>query len=251
MVEPVLTAGLAVVAALAFTRLLPPGQLTTRVVVAAVTSTVVALACRRLAPGRTGISLGASVVAYVVAAGILVYARDTLAGLPTPSSVHAVLDGLVNGSARILTSAVPTPPVASAVLIPVTVAWVVAWAGAELAGRTRTPLLPALPAVLGFGFGLAFGGPGQLVGLTAALVAITAALGVWRALPEGASRGTRLRRLITLGVPLVAVLTLATLVVSVGLGPSADQFDLHHRHPATARPSRRPSPRSARSRASC
>ena len=76
-------------------------------------------------------------------------------------------------------------------LIPVTVAWVVAWAGAELAGRTRTPLLPALPAVLGFAFGLAFGGPGQLVGLTAALVAISAALGVWRALPEGASRGTR------------------------------------------------------------
>ncbi len=228
-----LLVGLAAVAGLSFTRILPASQLVGRVVVSAATATAVAELCRRLRPRRLVVSLGASVVAYVVVMGVLVFRADTLGGLPTPTSVHAVGDALVNGASRILTSAVPTPPVAAALLVPLTVAWLVAWTGATVADRTRDPLAPALPGVVGFAFGLLFGGDAPLVGLTAALVGLAAGLGVVRAMPSRPDGPRRRRTGVVLPLALVLVLALVAAAVAAALGPTSGQLDLHHRHPAT------------------
>jgi transglutaminase-like putative cysteine protease len=277
-VEAGLLVGSAVVAAAVFTRLLPAHDLVGRILISAVVAAALSGLARRLwaggppasraggppasraggppasraggpRVGRAGgprnslgglaVSAGASLVAYVVTMGVLLFPGDTWLGLPTPSSTHAVVDAVTNGVARIVTSAVPTPPVPSSIIVALTVAWLVAWAGCELAARVRSPLLPALPGLIGFAFALLLGGPGALVGLTTAFVAIVAALGVLRASPPGPARSAspdasagRPRQVLT-GLALVVTLALVTALVGLALGVSADQADLHRHHQAT------------------
>ncbi len=233
LIDAALVAGLALLAALMFTRILPLGAVAGRAAAAAAAATALAEIVHRRRGSGFALSVAVTLVGYVVVVGAVVFRAQTWFGLPTPASVHAVADGALNGAARILTSAVPTPPVPAALIIPVSVAWLTAFAGSELAWRTRSPLLPAVPALLGFVFGLLFGGVAPLVGISAGFVAATGALGAVRAaritIPSG--RGQR-RRLIRVALPAVVVMAVGAALVGNAFGTSTSQFDLHSRLPA-------------------
>jgi len=105
---------------------------------------VAALTARRERP------LPAIVTVAVWSAGFVVWAVATVA---SPAGgigprLSLVRSGALHGWARLLDVAVPAPPEADLLLVPAILTWLAAALGAELVVRTRTRLLPALPAVV-------------------------------------------------------------------------------------------------------
>ena len=113
------------------------------------------------APLRAGIGL----VALVVVAGVAAE-RDTLVlGLPTGETVGAVLTGLRDGWAQILTVTLPAEASGAPVVTAVAVVWLAATLATELVLRTRAVLLALLPPLIAFAVALVLGAGGRPVPL--------------------------------------------------------------------------------------
>ncbi len=89
-----------------------------------------------------------------------------------PAVLPAVGDGLLNGWVRLLEVTLPAPDSPDLVVVPQALTWLAAGAGAELVARTRTTLLPIVPAVVVFAAGvtLTVPGPGSNLLVAAGLV---------------------------------------------------------------------------------
>lgn len=141
------TTVLAVIAGLELRRVLPLDHLLLPVVLAAVGAAAGPLVARwRALPAIVGPVI--SLLLGLVAVGATVDGSGAVAGfLPGPELLRTVWDAGVNGWAQLLSTGIPAPPRASMVLVAPLLAWAAAWLGAELALRTRLPVLGAVPAV--------------------------------------------------------------------------------------------------------
>ena len=170
-------------------------------------------------------SLVLGVVVWLVTARVTLF-HDSAGGLASGGAVGEVWSALLDSPHAILTTILPAPTEPDFLVLPHAVVWSASLAATELALRTRSPLLPALPPVLAFGFPLVLGvsGPGSNTLPAAGLVAGTALLVLLR---TRAARRSAVRALST-GLPVVAVLALAAAL----LGPrlpglsSREPFDL-------------------------
>jgi hypothetical protein len=174
--RPVLNAGLAVVAAAtgaAFGRLfLGPASARTLAVAGLAAVGVAALLQRR----HLAVALGGAALGLVLTAGILVFPRTTVAGLPTLETIRAAARALTSvgqEAGEQFTPAVPLPSLFTASLIAV---WCAASAAHALAVRSGTVILALLPpaGLLLFASSLAADGPR----FGYALVFLLGALGV-------------------------------------------------------------------------
>ena len=222
-----LLAVLAACGGLGFLRLLPVAQVVAEVAVAAVVAT--AISGRRggwAAPRSLGGRAGQSTLGFVVVAIGAVLRPTTWHLLPTASTLHALGDAIVNGLARLLSSAEPAPATPSTLVLPIVVTWLVAFVGVEVAVRNRAPLAPVVPAAVAFVAVLLLGGSGSTTGLlstslVAMLLASSALLAFVRA-PEGTT-SARVGVLVVVGGSLVIVALLVASVLPLGSRP----FDLH------------------------
>lgn len=132
-------------------------------------------------------------ISAVVALGVI--AGSVVGGI-TPAALAVVLDGWQNGTARLLSSAVPTPQTPDLVVVPVTIAWLMTAAGVETA-LGRRPITVVVPLGLGVIGISALGGRVGLLASTAVVVAVLVALSSRRAATSGwgGRRGDGVRRL--------------------------------------------------------
>ncbi|MBO8193963.1 DUF4129 domain-containing protein [Streptomyces oryzae] len=210
-------AGLSAGAGLGFHRVFPLGPLLP-VLAVAVLAPMALSAGLFLAQGRKGRaaplwpSLVLSAVVWLVTVRLTLF-HDAAGGLASGGAVSEIWSALLDSPHAVLTTILPAPAGPDFLVLPHAVVWSASLAAAELALRTRSPLLPALPAVTAFGFPLVLGvsGPGSNTLPAAGLVAGTALLVLLRS--RAARRGTV--RALSTGLPVVAVLALAAAL----LGP--------------------------------
>ncbi len=173
-----------------------------------------------------------TVVAWVVVACATLFRRVS-GGLPAPQAVRAAWSALLDAPHTILATILPAPGVPALLVLPSAVLWAASFLAAELALRTRAPLLPVLPVVAAFGVPLVLGvdGPGSQLPVLAALVACAAALVLvrgrvapsWRSLPAA--------------LPIVVVLTVAGGLLAPHLPGMPAPYDPRDAvTPPTARP---------------
>jgi transglutaminase-like putative cysteine protease len=165
--------------------------------------------------------------------------RDRGGPLPRGEVVRSVWSALLDAPHAVLTTILPVPDDAGLLVLVHAVVWLAAFASAELALRTRTVLLPAVPAVLAFGVPLVLGvdGPGSNVPAAVALVVCAALL----VLTRSHAAPPNLRGL-AVAVPLVAVLALLAGLVGPHAPGTAAPLDLRRdvtpptRHPQSTSP---------------
>ncbi|WP_416979299.1 DUF3488 and transglutaminase-like domain-containing protein [Streptomyces sp. T028] len=203
-----------------FARVFPPADLLPVLAVAVLAPILLSallsglLGPRAGASGRPATALWPSLVLTVVAWAVVVSAtlfRDASGGLPGGTALRAAWTSLLDAPHALLSTILPAPADPELLVLPHAVVWPAAFAAAELALRTRAPLLPALPPVLAFGFPLVLGvdGPGSLYPAVGALAGATALLVLVR------SRTRLPLRTMALRLPVVAALAL----VAALLGP--------------------------------
>jgi hypothetical protein len=238
---------LAVVAALAatagsgFLRLFSAADLRVGVPVAATLPVVLVGLLRR--PTR-GAPFPVTVIASALA--FLAWTSYTVAGHAgsLTGRLGVVRTGLVDGWARLLDVSVPAPADPDLLVVPVAVTWLAAAAGAEIAVRTRTRLLPAVPAVLALTAATALSVPAPGTNLPAAgvLAVLAGVLALLRGRPTpGPSAPSRPRAPGRL--PRAAMSTLIVVAVGLlvgarlpGLGVPGDPVDPRaHRSPPVSR----------------
>lgn len=170
---------------------------------------------RRAGPLWISIVLSA-VVWLLVVAGTLF--GDRLAEGVGPL-LRSIGTGLANSWKSTLTTILPAPPRPELLIGVHVVVWLAAFIGAELALRTRSPALPALPAVGAFGVTLLLGvdGPGSNLPVSGTLVALAVVLILVRS-------PTQLRWLAA-GVPIAVVLALVAVVAGPQLPVSGEPYD--------------------------
>ncbi|WP_406290241.1 transglutaminaseTgpA domain-containing protein [Embleya sp. NBC_00896] len=156
-------------------------------------------------------SLVLSAVVWLLLVSAMLFGDGAVAHVvPTPQGAVDICTAVVNAPKTILTTVLPAPADGELLVLVSVCVWVAAFAGAELAVRTRTVALPALPALLSFVVPVVLGGaaPGSRVVVAAALIAAVGLLLLIRAPERRAPVGTAL-----VGVPIVLVLaTIATLL---------------------------------------
>lgn len=159
--------------------------------------------------------------------------REAGGGLPTGPALSAVWSALLDAPHAILSTILPAPGDPELLVLPHAVLWLAAFTSAEIALRTRTPLLPAVPPVLAFGFPLVLGvdGPGSNTPAPAALAAMAALLVLIRSGARFSFRGLALGLPVAVGLALVAGLLVPRLP---GLGAPYDPR--HTVTPSTVRP---------------
>ncbi|UGQ10369.1 DUF3488 and transglutaminase-like domain-containing protein [Yinghuangia sp. ASG 101] len=110
---------------------------------------------------------------FLVGWGIL--HRDTV---PGPALARRMGADLLDAPHRVLTTVAPVPAEGALLVLPFTAVWLAAYAGAELALRTRAVLTPALPAfaVLALAAVVGAGGPGSNVAAAGAFAGATGLL---------------------------------------------------------------------------
>ncbi|MGI5347881.1 DUF3488 and transglutaminase-like domain-containing protein [Streptomyces sp. CA-250714] len=210
-------AGLLAASGLGFHRVFPVGPLLPVLLIAVLVPMALA-AGLFLTQGRKGRSaplwpsLVLSAVVWLVTVRVTLF-HDAAGGLASGGAVGEVWSALLDAPHAILTTILPAPTGPDFLVLPHAVLWLASLAAVELALRTRSPLLPALPPVLAFGFPLVLGvsGPGSNTLPATGLVACTALLVLLRS--RAARRGTV--RTLSTGLPVVAVLALAAAL----LGP--------------------------------
>ncbi|SER83630.1 DUF3488 and transglutaminase-like domain-containing protein [Streptomyces qinglanensis] len=233
--------GLLAGAGLGFHRVFPLGPLLPVLMVAvplpmAVSAGLFLARARRGRPAPLWPSLVLGAVVWLVAVRVTLF-RDAAGGLASGGAVGEIWSALLDAPHTVLTTILPAPTGPGFLVLPHAVVWAASLAATELALRTRSPLLPALPPVLAFGVPLVLGvsGPGSNTSVAAGLVAGTGLLVLLRS--PAARRGTV--RALSTGLPVVAVLALAAAL----LGPrlpglsSREPYDLRHRvHPPAVHP---------------
>ncbi|GCD96936.1 DUF3488 and transglutaminase-like domain-containing protein [Embleya hyalina] len=158
-------------------------------------------------------SLVATLLAWTFAMSATLY-RDRAAArvLPTPDLIRRMSTDLIDAPRTILTTVPPAPARPNTLVLVAACVWFAAFTGTELALRTRTLLVPAIPAALALAVPvtLGVGGPGSNTMIVPALIASLGLLLLVRAPVTRTSVRTT-----AVGVPLVA-----TIVVLTGvLGP--------------------------------
>jgi transglutaminase-like putative cysteine protease len=109
---------------------------------------------------------------------VLVAAAAVAAGAGgVAARLDVVRTGVLDGPTRLLDVAVPAPADADLLVVPFLVSWLAAALGAELVVRTRTRLLPAVPALVGLLAATAASVPGAGSNL-APVAALVAAVGL-------------------------------------------------------------------------
>ncbi|MFI8853145.1 DUF3488 and transglutaminase-like domain-containing protein [Streptomyces sp. NPDC053499] len=234
-------AGLLACAGLGFHRVFGPGPLLPVLAVAvpvpmALAAGLFLVQSRRERSAPLWPSLVLGVVVWLVAVRVMLF-RAAAGGLTSGGAVPEIWSALLDSPHAILTTILPAPPDPDFLVLPHAVLWPAALAATELALRTRSPLLPALPPVLAFGFPLVLGvsGPGSNTLPAAGLVACAALLVLLRS--RAARRGTV--RTLSAGLPLVAVLALAAALLGPRLPGLASREPWDPRqdvHPPTVHP---------------
>lgn len=180
------------------------------------------------------VTAGASLVGLV--AMLLVLGRDVGPG--------GLLDGLLHGWSRILSTTLEVPTAEGRILLPAAVSWLAGMVGAEAALRLRTrPAAAVVPPLVAYGVALPFGAAG---GSTAsALVLLVLGLGTVRVLsppalpeapapnaddgtPAAGSRPASTQRALRVGgaVTFVGLAAVAGAVAGPGLpGADGDPYD--------------------------
>ena len=103
-----------------------------------------------------------------VSLGVLVV---VLAGLGREPSPAGIVDGLVNGWSRIVSTTLAVPTDEGRILLPAAVVWLAGFVGAESALRLRRwPAVAAVPPLLAYGAALPFGGGAGGAGWAVALL---------------------------------------------------------------------------------
>ena len=139
---------------------------------AAAVPALIALAADRWGWSSTRVAVltGAGLPLYAV---LVVYWGETSGGLPVPAAWSALGHGVVNGWAEMLSVGLPADARGDLLLTPVVLTWAASAAGAVLAMRTASPLLPVAPVTVAFTLGLALvaAGGGAHLAITAAVLA--------------------------------------------------------------------------------
>ncbi|SDO05086.1 protein of unknown function [Streptomyces sp. cf386] len=154
-------------------------------------------------------------------------------GLPGGPALRAAWSALLDAPHALLSTILPAPGEPELLVLPHAVVWTAAAVSAELALRTRSPLLPALPAVLAFGFPLVLGadGPGTSYPAAGALAGAAALLALVR------SRAQLPLRALALRLPAVAVPGLVAALLGPHLPGLGAPYDLRETvTPPTVRP---------------
>jgi len=129
------------------------------------------LAITRL-PGKEWLSLLISLGAYVLFTAATVFRDSAFLVLPSPASLGDLVDGLINGWARLMTTEIPIGDDPSVLLVAPTLVWIAGYLTAGLALRRRAVLAPLLPAVVLLAIGVFASGTETGAGLgTVALFA--------------------------------------------------------------------------------
>lgn len=203
-----------------FARVFPPSALLPVLAVAVCAPVVLSavlsglLGRRPARGGRATLPLWPAALLTVAVWAVVVSAtlfHEVSDGLPGGPALRAAWSGLLDAPHALLSTIAPAPGEPELLVLPHAVVWTAAAVSAELALRTRAPLLPALPAVLAFGFPLVLGadGPGSSYPAAGALAGATALLVLVRSRARLPLRATALR------LPAVAALGL----VAALLGP--------------------------------
>ncbi|MGW6906031.1 DUF3488 and transglutaminase-like domain-containing protein [Streptomyces sp. NPDC054940] len=174
--------------------------------------------------------LTAVVWAVVVSATLFHEVSD---GLPGGPALRAAWSALLDAPHALLSTILPAPGEPELLVLPHAVVWTAAAVSAELALRTRSPLLPALPAVLAFGFPLVLGadGPGSSYTAAGALAGAAALLALVR------SRARLPLRALALRLPAVAAPGLVAALLGPHLPGLGTPYDLRETvTPPTVRP---------------
>lgn len=196
-------------------------------------------------------SLLLTVVAWLVITSATLF-RDAGGPLPTGTAIRAVWSALLDSPHAILSTILPVPADAELLILVHAVVWLATFTATELALRTRTAVLPAVPAVVAFAFPvvLGVGGPGSNTWYAAAMVAFTALLVLLRSRATGATASSRAgagpqapgrpaARAMAVGLPCLAVLALVAGLLGSrlpGLGSRAPYDPRQQVQPPTVRP---------------
>ncbi|MFF3378610.1 DUF3488 and transglutaminase-like domain-containing protein [Streptomyces sp. NPDC002680] len=211
-----------------FARVFPASELLPVLAVAVFAPVVLSAVLSGLLGRRAGPTattpLWPSVLLTGVAWAVVVSAtlfRAVSGGLPGGPALRAAWSALLDAPHALLSTILPAPGEPGLLVLPHAVVWTAAAVSAELALRTRAPLLPALPAVLALGFPLVLGadGPGSAYPAAGALAGATALLVLVR------SRSRLPLRAIAVRLPVVAVPALVVGLLGPhlpGLGAPAD-----------------------------
>lgn len=225
-----------------FARILPPSELLPVLAVAVFAPIVLSavlsglLARRPAREGRPTMPLWPSALLTVVAWAVVVSAtlfHEVSDGLPGGPTLRAAWSALLDAPHKLLSTILPAPGDPELLVLPHAVVWTAAAVSTELALRTRAPLLPALPAVLAFGFPLVLGadGPGSSYPAAGALAGAAALLVLVR------SRARLPLRAIALRLPAVAVPGLVAALLGPNLPALGAPSDLREAvTPPTVRP---------------
>jgi len=225
-----------------FARVFPPSELLPVLAVAVCAPVVLSavlsglLARRPARESRPALPLWPSALLTVVAWAVVVSAtlfHEVSDGLPGGPALGAAWSALLDAPYALLSTILPAPGEPELLVLPHAVVWTAAAVSAELALRTRAPLLPALPAVLAFGFPLVLGadGPGSSYPAAGALAGATALLVLVR------SRTPLPLRALALRLPAVAALALVAALLGPRLPGLGAPHDLREAvTPPTVRP---------------
>ncbi|MET9971433.1 transglutaminaseTgpA domain-containing protein, partial [Streptomyces sp. NPDC006356] len=190
-----------------FARVFPPSELLPVLAVAVLTPVALSavlsglLRRRPLHEGRASrptLPLWPAALLTVVAWAVVVSAtlfHEVSDGLPGAAALRAAWSALLDAPHALLSTILPAPGEPELLVLPHAVVWAATAVAAELALRTRAPLLPALPAVLAFGFPLVLGadGPGSSFPAAGALAGAGALLVLVRSRVRLPLRATALR----------------------------------------------------------
>ncbi|MFE6620218.1 transglutaminaseTgpA domain-containing protein [Streptomyces sp. NPDC057740] len=228
-----------------FARVFPPSELLPVLAVAVLAPVVLSavlsglLRRRPRREGRAGrptLPLWPSALLTVVAWAVVVSAtlfHEVSDGLPGAAALRAAWSALLDAPHALLSTILPAPGAKELLVLPHAVVWAATAVGAELALRTRAPLLPALPAVLAFGLSLVLGadGPGSSYPAAGALAGAAALLVLVR------SRGRLPLRAMALRLPAVAALGGVAALLGPHLPGLGSPYDLREAvTPPTERP---------------
>ncbi|MFI5549087.1 DUF3488 and transglutaminase-like domain-containing protein [Streptomyces sp. NPDC051738] len=186
--------------------------------------------------GRPTTPLWPSALLTVVAWAVVVSAtlfHEVSDGLPGGPALRAAWSALLDAPHALLSTILPAPGEPELLVLPHAVVWTATAVAAELALRTRAPLLPALPAVLAFGFPLVLGadGPGSSYAAAGALAGAAALLALVR------SRARLPLRALLLRLPAVAAPGLVAVLLGPHLPGLGAPYDLRETvTPPTVRP---------------
>ncbi|MEV6980576.1 DUF3488 and transglutaminase-like domain-containing protein [Sphaerisporangium sp. NPDC051017] len=213
----VVVAAMAAVAGLGFLRVFEPRALAPVAGVAAVVPVLLAALCRR---GPLWRSLAAHLVVWLLTVSATLFHATAVAGfLPSPATASAVAEALLNSWRTLLTTILPAPAEPALLVVVHLLVWLAGAAGAELALRSRSRVLPALPAVVVFAVAVAVGvnGPGSVMSVAGVLLGLVAALAV--------VRGDRSLPRSLAAVPVAAALGLAGVLVAPSLPVAREPYD--------------------------